>query len=74
MAKTTKTTKKADVTTTDVATVDMSKISDIAKSLREFRFGAAGARAKNTALPKSMRKARAKILTSESLAIKAKKA
>jgi hypothetical protein len=38
-------------------------VADIAKSLREFRFGAAGSKAKNTSLPKSMRKQRARLLT-----------
>jgi ribosomal protein L29 len=45
---------------------EVSKISEISKSLREFRFGAAGSKAKNTAQPKMMRKARAQALTAES--------
>jgi ribosomal protein L29 len=49
---------------------DVSKISEISKSLREFRFGAAGSKAKNTAQPKMMRKARAQALTAESAAKK----
>lgn len=77
MAKT-KTTKKTEKAVAVEAVVDMSKIGDIAKSLREFRFGAAGSKAKNTSLPKMMRKARAKLLTVEraakTLAISEKKA
>jgi ribosomal protein L29 len=49
---------------------EISKISEISKSLREFRFGAAGSKAKNTAQPKMMRKARAQALTAESAAKK----
>lgn len=53
---------------------ELSKVSELAKSLREFRFGSAGSKAKNTALPRSMRRARAKLLTAESLAKKGKTA
>jgi ribosomal protein L29 len=78
MAKTTKTTKKTEKAAAVESAVDMSKVSEIAKSLREFRFGAAGSKAKNTSLPKMMRKTRAQLLTAEraakTLAISEKKA
>ena len=60
------------------ATTEISKVAEIAKSLREFRFGAAGAKAKNTGMPKQLRRARAKLLTQvtsqKALAITAKTA
>jgi hypothetical protein len=59
----------------DVAVVDAASVAGIAKSLREIRFGAAGAKAKNTALSRMMRKERARLLgTRNALAISAKKA
>lgn len=68
--KTTKTVKKAPkakkaaAVETAVATQAANgSVADIAKSLREFRFGAAGSKAKNTSLPKIMRRQRARLLT-----------
>jgi ribosomal protein L29 len=76
MATTKKTTKNAAAPA--VVSGAVSEVSALAGKLREFRFGAAGSRAKNTGLPKQMRKARAQLLTTanaaKKLAIATKKA
>lgn len=64
---TTKKVSKKEVAEAPVAesVVDLSKVTDIAKTLREFRFGSAGSKAKNTSLPKVLRRQRARLLTEE---------
>lgn len=67
--------KAAAPKVTKEVSAEVSKVAEIAKSLREHRFGAAGAKAKNTSAPKMMRKKRAQLLTAErALAISVKKA